>query len=107
MALMNPPPNDQGAGLNQGAGPIREADQAAKLPDCRPDTMWAGRSTGLPCAICGSSIGLDDMEYELEYARSPDGGVDTYHVHIPCFTARIWRVRDSGADSAIPSRGQA
>jgi hypothetical protein len=95
-ALMNPPPHDQ------GAGPIREVDPAAKLPDCRPDSMWAGRSTGVPCAICGAVIGLDEMEYELEYARRAGGGVDTYHVHIPCFTARIWRVKDLNADSAIP-----
>jgi hypothetical protein len=37
------------------------------------------------------------MEYELEYIRNgPDPGMDTYHVHIRCFTVRIWKVQDAG-----------
>jgi hypothetical protein len=90
MALMNSPPHDQ------GASPIREVSQPAKLPDRRPDNMWAGRSAGLPCAICGAAVSLDEMEYELEYARNrPESGMDTYHVHVPCFTAHIWEVKGS------------
>jgi hypothetical protein len=88
MALMTPPPHAQ------GAGPISGMEDAARLPDRRADNMWAGRSAGLPCAICGSVMSLDEMEYELEYARGgPDRGVDTFHVHIHCYTARIWKVK--------------
>ena len=63
--------------------------QAGKLPNRRPDNMWAGRSDGDDCAICGAPVGREEMEYELEYIRNgPDPGVDTHHVHIRCFNAR-------------------
>jgi hypothetical protein len=67
--------------------------------------MWAGPSPGGECAICGAPVAHEEMEYELEYARSaPDSAVDTHHVHIRCFTAYIQRARGIWGD---PSRKQA
>ena len=83
MALMNPPPHEQ------GGSPIPTVANAGKLPNRRPDAMWAGRSAGAECAICGAPVEHDEPEYELEYIRNdPDPGVDTHHVHIRCLTAR-------------------
>ena len=89
MALMNPPPQDE------GGGPIpKAAASAGKLPNRRPDALWAGRSPGAECAICGAPVENDEPEYELEYIRNgPDPGVDRHHVHIRCFTACIWKAK--------------
>jgi hypothetical protein len=102
MPLMNPPLG------GPEAGPARPGAPAAGLPDRRPDNMWAGRSAGDPCALCGAQVNLDEMEYELEYGRSePGSSVVTYHVHISCFTARIWKVRDpEGGSPPVSFRRQ-
>jgi hypothetical protein len=106
---MSSTPLDKRTGPVPGEGANRDVAEAGTLPDRRPDNMWAGRSAGTECAICGAAVSRDEMEYELEYARNgPDWGVDTYHVHIPCFTARISKVRDwEAGGSAISSRRRA
>jgi hypothetical protein len=61
--------------------------------------MWAGRSTGGDCAICGVALEREELEYELEYVTGgPDPGVETRHVHIRCFTAYIWKARGKWGD---------
>jgi len=93
MALTNPPLRDKGTGLVPDGTALR----AGKLPNHRPDNMWAGPSGGGDCAICEAPLEREEMEYELEYIRNgPDPGVDTHRVHIRCFTARIWKVQDNG-----------
>jgi hypothetical protein len=105
MALTNPPLPDKGAGSIQDGSALRETVQAGKLPNGPPDKMWAGRSDGGPCAICGVPVELEEMEYELEYIRNdPDPGVDTHHVHIRCFTARTWNFQDPEVRRAVSSR---
>ena len=96
MALTNPPLPKKGAGPLPDASTLQETVQGGKLPNRRPDNMWAGRSEGGDCAICGAGLEREEMEYELEYIRDgADPGVDTHRVHIRCFTARIWKVQDS------------
>jgi len=93
MALTNPPLQDKGAGPIHAGSALPETVEAGKVPDRRPDNTWAGRSGGGDCAICGSPVEREEMEYELEYVRNgPDRGVDTYRVHIRCFSARISKV---------------
>jgi hypothetical protein len=66
----------------------REAIEAGKLPNRRPDRTWAGPGVEVGCAICGALVRNDEVEYEIEFARNGDAaGVDNYHVHIRCFTA--------------------
>ena len=94
MALTNPPLSKKGAGPIPDASALQETIQGAKLPSRRPDNMWAGRSNGGDCAICGTALERGEMEYELEYFRNDtDPGVDAHRVHIRCFTARIWKVQ--------------
>lgn len=88
MSLMSPPPQDN------GGGPIPGAANAGRLPNRRPDAMWAGRSAGALCAICGVLVENDEPEYELEYIRNaPDPGVDRHHVHIRCLMSFIWKAK--------------
>jgi hypothetical protein len=98
MTLTNPPP------LDHATSPLPEMAHAGKLPNRRPDSLWAGRSGGDACALCERPLKLEELEYELEYARSgPEFGVDSYHVHIRCFGVFIWKVTDPGN----PRRGPA
>ena len=96
MAQTNPPLPNKGAGPIPDGSSLDETVRGGKLPDRRPDNMWAGRSDGGDCAICGAALERDEMEYELEYIRNDPGpGVDRHRVHIRCFTARIWKVKNS------------
>lgn len=66
----------------------REVLQAGKLPNRRPDRTWGGAGVGAACAVCDLPVERDQTELEIDFAR--DGGnpgLDTYHVHIPCFAA--------------------
>ena len=105
MALMSPVPAGPGKGApDKSSQPM----EAGRLPRRRPDRMWAGLSAGAQCAICGTVLKQDEMEYELEFARQDhDSGVDRHRVHIQCFSAFISSVHedDAGA-SAPPSRHQ-
>lgn len=108
MALTNPPLADKGAGPIHDGSALRETVHAGRLPSGPPNSVWAGRSDGADCAICGVPVEREEMEYELEYIRNdPDPGVDTHHVHIRCFSARTWNVQDpelrKRADSSRPA----
>lgn len=66
------------------------------LPNRRPDRVWGGAGSGAPCAVCGKTIGTEDVEIELQFTC--DKGLDTgnYHVHAQCFAA--WELeRRNGA----------
>lgn len=66
----------------------REAIEAGRLPNRRPERTWAGRGVEAGCAICGALVRSDEVEYEIEFAQNGDGAaVDKYHVHIRCFAA--------------------
>ena len=90
MALTNPPRPDKGTGPMHDGSTLHATVPIGKLPNRRPDNMWAGPSDGGDCAICGAPVKREEMEYELEFIRNgPDPGVDTHQVHIRCFTAHI------------------
>lgn len=65
----------------------REAMKTGDLPDRRPARMWGGPGTGELCAVCGKTIGADELEFELQFTPDGDRGAATYHVHATCFTA--------------------
>jgi hypothetical protein len=66
----------------------REAILAGRLPRRRPAKTWGGPGAGLRCTICGSPVGHDEMELEIEFRD--DAGRNEHHVHVPCFAA--WEV---------------
>lgn len=53
------------------------------LPRQAPERMWGGSGSGVNCAICGQRIGVDQLEYELEFGGSGSGRA-SYHVHVRC-----------------------
>lgn len=67
----------------------REAILAGRLPRRRPAKTWGGPGAGVRCAICGSPVGHDEIELEIEFSRD-DAGRNEHHVHVPCFAA--WEV---------------
>jgi hypothetical protein len=53
---------------------VREAIDAGKLPDCSPVGMWGGPGCGASCAICGKQIGIEEVEFELEFSAGNEFG---------------------------------
>jgi hypothetical protein len=81
----------------------REAILAGKLPQRRPERIWAGPGFGHRCTICDRPVARDDVEYELEFARDRvDRGRANSRVHFSCLVA--WesecRVSSATADGA-------
>jgi hypothetical protein len=67
----------------------REAILAGRLPRRRPAKTWGGPGAGLRCTICGSPVGHDEVELEIDFGRDGAGHIE-HHVHVPCFAA--WEV---------------
>ena len=84
--------------LREKAG---KATGPPKLPTRRPDRMWGGPGGGANCAICRGPVKREEVEFELEFARNGDDpGLDTFHVHVRCFT--IWERDLDGSAGAAP-----
>jgi len=47
---------------------------------------WAGRGTGAQCSLCGRSIQVQEVEYEIELA--PSGTGRSLYFHFDCY--RTW-----------------
>jgi hypothetical protein len=77
----------------------REAMNAGKLPDHRPERLWGGLGSGAPCAVCGKAVDEEDVELELQFKSDGDSAATHYHVHAKCFAA--WELeRRNGAPNA-------
>ena len=71
--------------------------EQGKLPSRRPDRTWGGPGVGAPCTICERSVTREQMEFEIEFARTDPPGLDKYHVHTRCFA--VWELeRQNGGD---------
>ena len=69
-------------------GRAREAIEAGRLPQRRPDRIWGGPGGGADCAICGARVTRDEVDFEIEFFRDGrDHGIDRHHVHIRCLAA--------------------
>lgn len=76
----------------------REAMKAAELPDRGPERVWGGPGSGATCALCGKTLGRDEVELELQFTSDGGLGGDNYRVHARCFAA--WELeRRSGSSS--------
>jgi hypothetical protein len=79
----------------------REVIQGRKLPNRPPDRMWGGPGTGADCTVCSAPVKRAELEFEIEFARDGDDpGLNTYHVHIPCFAA--WQFERHKLDQLVP-----
>lgn len=84
----------------------REAMKAGKLPEHPPERTWGGPGSGAPCALCGKTVGNEEIEFELQFASDRDSGAATYHLHTQCFA--VWeleRRHESPNDDALPQGG--
>jgi hypothetical protein len=70
---------------------LREKARAAvrdrRLPARAPTRTWGGPGVGADCAVCGVPVTSDEMEFEIQFARDGNPGLDKFHVHIRCFAA--------------------
>lgn len=81
---------------------VREAMKADSLPDGRPERMWGGPGSGAPCAVCGGSVGQQEMEFELQFSATEEGS-GSYHAHVRCFAAWELERRSGGlSDHKLP-----
>lgn len=69
----------------------RKAILSGKLPERLPDRTWGGPGAGDCCTICDAPIEADELELEIEFARG--FGRDRHHVHIRCFAAWDFELR--------------
>ena len=65
-----------------------EATKVRKLPDRRPEHIWGGPGSGEVCAVCGKTIGAEEVEIELQFTSNGDSNATNYHVHARCFA--VW-----------------
>jgi hypothetical protein len=70
----------------------RQAIEEGKLPRRFPDRTWGGPGFGDCCSICSSPVTGDELELEIEFARG--FGRDRHHVHIRCFAAWEFELRE-------------
>ncbi|MGH8249304.1 MAG: hypothetical protein ACREVI_01185 [Steroidobacteraceae bacterium] len=73
----------------------REAIQLARLPLRPPDHILGGSGDGTDCAVCGLSIGLAELGYELVFAQNGRHSV-SHKLHIRCFAAWETECRNAG-----------
>jgi hypothetical protein len=78
----------------------RESIENGKLPTQCPERIMGGPGCGEVCAICGETLGRNQMELEPEFRH--DGAIaelHKYHLHPRCFMA--WEFeRTKDGDSA-------
>jgi hypothetical protein len=71
--------------------------QDGKLPRQPPSRLWGGPGVNALCAVCDRPVRVDEMEFEVQFAR--DGGAphfDVFHVHTRCYA--VWElIRGDGA----------
>jgi hypothetical protein len=67
----------------------REAIRTGRLPARPPSRTLGGMGGGERCALCGETIRHDQMEVELEFARSSGAAtvVEKYRFHPQCCIA--------------------
>lgn len=79
---------------------------AGTVPARRPDRIWGGRGSGDCCPVCEATVGDDETEMELEFAR--DGVAAIFHVHLACFAALEQERRQLAErdDAELPAPGE-
>lgn len=84
----------------------REAMKAGRLPQDPPERMWGGPGSGASCALCGKTVGNEEVEFELQFASDRGTGTASYHVHARCFAAwELERRNEPPNGHALPEEG--
>ena len=66
----------------------REAIRSANLPARKPDRVYGGAGTRVPCAVCGELITPDQSEMEVDFNRhGVQPGIDRHFLHVRCLAA--------------------
>jgi hypothetical protein len=82
----------------------REAINAGRLPNRRPDSTWGGTGSGCHCALCGVPVKLDEAEIELEFPTDEVGpGQANLRVHVRCLAA--WQLALDEMEAATSASG--
>jgi|SRR5947209_8980195 len=69
----------------------REAIRLGKLAMRSPDRTMGGPGCGEVCALCGETLGRNQMELEAEFRQDGEAPeVHKYHLHPRCFMAWEW-----------------
>ena len=79
--------------------------ESGNLPDRRPQRLWGGLGTGVSCAVCGKTVGTEEVEIELQFTADGGIGAASYHVHAPCFAAWERKRRNGGSNGHLLPRG--
>jgi hypothetical protein len=66
----------------------RDRINREQLPRTAPASMWGGKGSGRPCALCDRPISPDDWELQLEEKRHGEG-TQAFHFHVACES--LWR----------------
>ena len=82
----------------------RQAIRAGLLPLRRPETVWSDRGTGERCVLCNSSVGLDEIEFDVELASAASLEPDSLRFHSRCWTAWREEVKDSEHSGDLTGR---
>ena len=65
----------------------RQVIRSGTLPSRLPSRVWGGPGVDARCSVCEQPVTADQFEVEIAFAHDDDPGLDTYHVHGPCFAA--------------------
>lgn len=60
-----------------------ESIAAGLLPNHPPLKTWGGPGSGVKCALCGTFVDEDQLEFEVEFG--PESG--RCYLHLACFSA--------------------
>ena len=63
---------------DQRRAAVIEALDTGTLPRDKPVDLWVGAGTAKPCAACGSTLTLGDVEFELEFGSGVSVIVDRH-----------------------------
>jgi len=77
----------------------REFIRGGRLPAVPPSIDWKGPGSGRICALCGDSIGRDQMECEIEVMAKATSR-DKYVFHAQCYL--LWELERRQAESPDP-----
>ena len=72
----------------------RERIRSGQLPSVTPVRMWAGPGEQHPCAVCGTPVRPDLVEYEVEVVV--DGITRQLFFHRICQS--VWQLEVASAD---------
>jgi hypothetical protein len=77
---------DKGARNKPFSEKVWSALQAGKIPNRTPDRTSRGPEVGAKCPICDLPFTVEDLA-EVQFAHDGDTGVESYHLHLRCYTA--------------------